>query len=128
MAPGAQHLALQGLDEVRVVEEAREAVGQRRAFRPLVDGDLDDLGVVQLAVHVDEVVEQRHPQAHVAAERGAQPFPMGLDAPPMPVCLGLGEAQVGEDREQARVERLSRAPVALEFSEELLLVGRVGLE
>ena len=111
-----------------MVEEAGEAVGDRRALGALVDRDLDDLGVVQLAVHVDEIVEQGHAEADVAAKGRSQAVAVGLDPPPVPVGFTLAEAEMGEDREEARVDGLARLPVSLELREEAFFVGRVGFE
>ena len=124
----AQHLAVQGLDEVGVVEEAGQGVGHRGALGPLVDRDLDDLGVVQLPVHVYEVIEQGHTKADVAAEGPQQTVAVGLDPPPVPVRLALGEVEMREDRQQAGVDGLARLPVALELLEQALLVRGIGLE
>jgi len=111
-----------------VVEEAGQGVGHRGALGPLVDRDLDDLGVVQLPVHVYEVIEQGHTKADVAAEGPQQTVAVGLDPPPVPVRLALGEVEMREDRQQAGVDGLARLPVALELLEQALLVRGIGLE
>ena len=114
--------------EVLVVEEAGQPVRHRRARRALVDRDLDDLRVLEVAAHVHEVVEQGDPQADVAVQVLAQGLAVAADAAPVALGLRLREAQVGEDVEDGGVDGLPVPALALEASEQLFFVRRIGLQ
>ncbi len=128
VALGAQDFLAQGLQEVAVVEQAGQAIGHRRALGARVAGDLDDLGVLELAVYVQEVVEQGHPQPGVAPESQAQLLPVALQTPPVALGLRLRKVQVGEDVEDRGVEGRAAGPVLIQLRQQLLLVGGTGLQ
>jgi hypothetical protein len=58
----------------------------------------------------------------------AQGLPVRADAPPMPLGLRLGEVQVGEDREDRRVQGLAVPGAAVEVVDQPLLTGGARFE
>lgn len=124
----AHQLVAQGLQEVAVVVESGEPVGHRRALRALVERHLDDLGIAQLPVHVDEEVQDGHAQSGVPAQALPQPLPVLLDLPPEPLGLALGETEV---REHVQERRVAWPPLVLllrQLGQQVLLAGGARLQ
>ena len=98
---------LAGVEGLDKMTSASRDESSRINLEFTVDRDLDDLRVLQIAAHVDEVVEQGDAQPHVAVQVLAQGLAVAADAAPVALRLPLREAEVGEDVQDGGVDGLA---------------------
>ena len=89
MAAAARHFPLQRGLEAATVEETRERIGQRVVLHHRQVGALDDNRLQQPGAHVEEVVEDGHFVAHIAAEAVRQVPAVPSERLPVPLRFGL---------------------------------------
>src|SRR5262245_439816 len=123
---GTADLLLQGGEELARVPQPRAGVDRRGGVVALDQRQVDDARTGQLPVDVDEIVEHRDPQTHVAAERLAQGATVPEDLLPEPASLRFLEPEIGQDEQQRRVDLKSALGADLiQALEDALLVVRV---
>lgn len=110
MSLGPTYLPLQvSLEETKVVETG-ELVTIRRSPSLFEYLELDQLGILELTVHLYEIAHERHRQSDVCAEPIHHLLPMSDHRTPVPLCVGFVEADVRQQVEQLAIHRRPRAP------------------